>query len=265
MADSAILASQVQATPNGYTLPSGQELILKSVKASYDGTGAAGSFVPVLQVVAPGGAIIGEYPLGQTLAAGASADISWFPGVTGAASTAASGIQFDTDNEGGYLDITTNDTDGDGNGIHLTDASDGGILIEAGAGGITIRDTDEFGSPSIQGPDAQLTLHPQGARVLLQPSGLGSDSDFTVESVTDTFLTIKREGDINVEIVAGKQLITSTAAGTVFEIQEDSTSWFQIDTGKTFKVLDRAGNTLFEVDANGDLHGKTGKALVFNR
>lgn len=34
---------------------------------------------------------------------------------------------------------------------------------------------------------------------------------------------------------------------------------------QTFKVTNTSGNVLFEVDQNGDLHGKTGKALTFDR
>jgi hypothetical protein len=84
MADVAILNPQVEATPNGYTIPGAQELILRSVKASFDGTGAGGAFVPTLQFVAPNGTVVTECPLGSALAAGASADVSWFPrgGVT---------------------------------------------------------------------------------------------------------------------------------------------------------------------------------------
>lgn len=39
----------------------------------------------------------------------------------------------------------------------------------------------------------------------------------------------------------------------------------RLTAGKRAVVLDSAGNTLFEVDENGDLHGKTGKSLVFDR
>lgn len=107
MADVAILAQQVQATPNGYTIPGGQEIILKSIRVAYNGAGAGGSFVPVLQLVAPGplGTIVSEYPLGSTLAAGASADVTWFPGLKGASSSGSGGgIQFDTEPQsGGWL------------------------------------------------------------------------------------------------------------------------------------------------------------------
>jgi hypothetical protein len=105
MADVAILASQVQATPAGYTIPGGQEILIKSIEASFDGSGATGAYVPVLQVVAPGGGgtVVGEYPLGQDLAAGASADITWFPGpLVGGGS---SGTDLETTNTGGTVTV----------------------------------------------------------------------------------------------------------------------------------------------------------------
>ena len=84
MADVAINAAQVQPTPGGYRIVGGQEIVVRSVRVSYDGTGAGAPFVPVLQLVAPGptSTIVSEFPLGTQVAAGASADISWFPGVT---------------------------------------------------------------------------------------------------------------------------------------------------------------------------------------
>jgi hypothetical protein len=83
VADAVISAPQIQSTPAGYTVPAAQEIIVKSVRALVDGTGAGGSFTPTLQLLAPNGMIVWQAPAGSTLAAGASADISWFPGLGG--------------------------------------------------------------------------------------------------------------------------------------------------------------------------------------
>lgn len=82
MTDTPILDKSVHAAPKQYVVAGAQEIILKGVTASFDGTGAGGSFVPSIQIIDPGGNVIGTYTLGQTLTAGASADVSWFPGVT---------------------------------------------------------------------------------------------------------------------------------------------------------------------------------------
>jgi hypothetical protein len=87
MADISILQSAAATVPTGYTIAGAQEIVLKSVTASFDGTGAGGSYVPAVQVVDPSGHIVGTFTLQQTLAAGASADISWFPGLAGTASS----------------------------------------------------------------------------------------------------------------------------------------------------------------------------------
>jgi hypothetical protein len=57
------------------------------------------------------------------------------------------GIQFDTDNEGGWLEINTNDTDafGSGRGMSLTDGSGGGILVGVNDGELQLRVTGDGG------------------------------------------------------------------------------------------------------------------------
>jgi hypothetical protein len=77
--DVSILDSAVHAAPKGYTIKGAQEVVLKSVTASYDGSGAAGSFVPAVQLVDPSGAVAGTYTFGGSLSVGATADVSWFP------------------------------------------------------------------------------------------------------------------------------------------------------------------------------------------
>jgi hypothetical protein len=95
MADVAILNPQVEAAPTGYTIPGAQELILKSVKASYDGSGAGGDYVPTLQFVAPNGTIVSECPLGSTVTAGDDVDVTWFPrGGVAKTQTASSGTVY---------------------------------------------------------------------------------------------------------------------------------------------------------------------------
>lgn len=83
MADVALIAQAVTTAPEGYTIPGAQEIILKSIFASFDGTGAGGSYVPTLQILAPNNAVVASCPVGSVLAAGASADVSWFPRVGG--------------------------------------------------------------------------------------------------------------------------------------------------------------------------------------
>lgn len=77
-----IVSSAVAAAPKDYTVPQAQEIIPLAVTAAMDGTGAASTFFPALQLLAPDGTVMWT-AIGQAVAAGASADVSWFPGLGG--------------------------------------------------------------------------------------------------------------------------------------------------------------------------------------
>jgi hypothetical protein len=72
--------------PADYVIPDSAELLLKSVHAHFDGTGAAGPFVPLVRIISDARSTTDEIPQDVTIAAGASADATWFPHV-GAAAT----------------------------------------------------------------------------------------------------------------------------------------------------------------------------------
>lgn len=93
MADVAIRAAATAAVPRDYTVPGAQEILPKSVKASMDGTGAAVAWYPCLQVLDPGGNVMFDAVSQVAVAAGASADVSWFPHLTPATpSTVGPGV-----------------------------------------------------------------------------------------------------------------------------------------------------------------------------
>jgi hypothetical protein len=81
MPDAVIRAQQVQTAPAGYTVPLAQEIVVKSVRALVDGTNAASAFLATLQLVAADGSVVWEAPTDSTIAAGGSANVSWFPRV----------------------------------------------------------------------------------------------------------------------------------------------------------------------------------------
>jgi hypothetical protein len=78
--DTQILASGSASAPESYTVPSAQEIMIKAVACTFDGTGASGDFLPMLSVIPPGGIGAIECPMTTTVTAGASAEVSWFPG-----------------------------------------------------------------------------------------------------------------------------------------------------------------------------------------
>lgn len=83
MADRQFNPLGQENAPAGWTLPANLQLLLKQVYASFDGTGAAGPFIPCLELISDSGHTVGDYPASVTVAAGASADTTWFPRVSG--------------------------------------------------------------------------------------------------------------------------------------------------------------------------------------
>lgn len=79
MADVALVAGGAVEAPLTYVVPGAQEIIIKSIIASFDGSGAGGDYVPTLQILAPNGMILASCPVATAVVAGASADVSWFP------------------------------------------------------------------------------------------------------------------------------------------------------------------------------------------
>ena len=64
------------SAPLDYKLPGAQEIVVRSVLCSIDGSGAGANFLPVLQILAPDGTVVGTYT-GVQVTAGASADVNW--------------------------------------------------------------------------------------------------------------------------------------------------------------------------------------------
>jgi hypothetical protein len=62
-----------------YTVPGQQEIILKSLFANFDGSGAAAAFLPCIRILAPGGGVVAEYITDTPVAAGASAEVTFAP------------------------------------------------------------------------------------------------------------------------------------------------------------------------------------------
>jgi hypothetical protein len=93
VADKVISAAAVQTLPAGYQVPAAQVIGVKSVRAIVDGSGAGAAFLPALQLVSPAGQIVWQSATDSAIAAGGSADVSWFPGVgAGGAATATGAV-----------------------------------------------------------------------------------------------------------------------------------------------------------------------------
>ena len=76
--DEQILVAGTSAVPLSYTVPNSIEAALLCVNATIDGTAASGSFLAVVEIISDGGVVVARCPCFTTLAAGGSAEISWF-------------------------------------------------------------------------------------------------------------------------------------------------------------------------------------------
>jgi hypothetical protein len=79
MADVQILRPATSAAPLDFPVPGSMEIVVKALRARFDGSGAASQFYPCVRVIAPGGGIAGEYIAETAIDPGGSGDVSWAP------------------------------------------------------------------------------------------------------------------------------------------------------------------------------------------
>lgn len=79
MSDQVLLSvPQVQTAPLDYPVPNAQEIALQTATATFDGTGAASSFLPALQIIGPGGIVAGTFVNPNSpVAAGGEAEVTF--------------------------------------------------------------------------------------------------------------------------------------------------------------------------------------------
>lgn len=135
MPDVALRNSTTSGAPKDYPVPASQEVLLKAVIAHIDGSGAAGAFLPALQLLDPSGNVMWTATQ-AAVAAGASAECSWFPHVGGGSSGGGggSGLFWPAANQGhSALDTTTYADTPDGAGLLDTLVIDGAQTVVTGA------------------------------------------------------------------------------------------------------------------------------------
>jgi hypothetical protein len=76
--DQQIQVAGQASAPLSYTVPNAIEAALLCVNATIDGTAASGGFLPTVEIVSDGGLVVARCPCFTTVAAGASAEVSWF-------------------------------------------------------------------------------------------------------------------------------------------------------------------------------------------
>ena len=92
MADVQIRQTTPSAAPLTYTVPQAQEIILKSLVATFDGSGAGSAWIPCVRVIPPGGGEAHDYIADTSVAAGGSARVTFAPFLRGVTSTSGGGV-----------------------------------------------------------------------------------------------------------------------------------------------------------------------------
>ena len=74
----AINLPSVSSAPSDYVVPGSQEIELQTVTATFDGTGASGTFLPALQIISDGGITLATFiDTSVSVAAGGSAEVTF--------------------------------------------------------------------------------------------------------------------------------------------------------------------------------------------
>lgn len=84
--DKQILVAGTAPTPADFLIPGNGQIQPKAVNAVFDGSGAASAFLPTLEIVSDAGVVVARCPA-PSVAAGGSAEVSWFPRVGGGGSS----------------------------------------------------------------------------------------------------------------------------------------------------------------------------------
>lgn len=240
-----------------FTMPGGVALKVLSVVATIN-NGAGVAVTPELTIKEASGAVIATKRQGSTIPAGDTGTATFALRLS-AEAAAAAGIKFDTTPQsGGYLLVTTTGNNpATSYGIDLQGVDDIRVqttdIIELDASDILIQG----GNSSITGPKTSSFLLSIGGIVIQQP--VGSTGDISVTSRDQLLLVstnlLSAQTNAAMQLGAATTLTLEAGGGIILSLLAAATS---------VTVKDSGGNAIFRVDENGDLHGKTGKALVFD-
>ena len=245
MAETQVLGWGTQNAPAQREISGAEALVLLAVDATFDGTAAAGDFVPAVQILSDANVEVGTFPLQDTVTAGDSVRVTFAPFLRGG----GAGIQFDKfPQTGSWLDITTTGTDPNtGNGV----------------------DVNSTDAVAIQSNNSDVSLQAGALMTLDAQTGVDVTTRATVDIQADTHVIARPTHQI--QLTPGTDLVVNaggeidlTAVTGIF-ITDSSDMIIQLRTAATaVTVTDHLNNPIFKVNENGDLQGLTGKALTFN-
>lgn len=202
------------ATPLDVELGGLEVLEPQAAFAHFDGSGAAGEFLPCVTYYTQDGLVFARAFPADAVAAGASADVSWFPGLSAAPGVVpTTGIFYDIDNSGGLLEVHTTDANpGDYALVLQADQGDAGLVAAGGSVYVTSFDGDVNVQPfGINGATpAQFIVQAQGA--ITMQSGIGTAAGLSkIDLNADGDLNLRCNGTNHILLTGGP---VQFAAGT---------------------------------------------------
>ena len=91
MASEPVRSTSIVTAPKDYSIPGAQQIRPLSIRASFDGSGSAAAWLPAVQILDNNGNVLSTHAdPNVSVAAGGSADVTWFPGVKPQASASSS-------------------------------------------------------------------------------------------------------------------------------------------------------------------------------
>lgn len=231
------------ATPGGIILSASQRLRIEAAFATFDGTGAASAFEPCLTFLAPDGKVLSRVRPSATIAAGASADVSYapFPGGIGGAGADTDDVLFNSVNHATDPRYLYADANQHGQASGIAGLNSPGVFLKSlESYGILLWTTDANGRIVLYSPGAN-----GGIRLVS-----GNGFRFYEDVFTNEILSLTSAGSTNLLVLNNNNgvslLVVSGAAG------QSSITFY--DTG---------GNQLMHMDSTDkNLHIKAGKAVI---
>jgi hypothetical protein len=237
-----------------FTMPKTVALDVESVVASLNNASAA-DVTPEITIKDASGEVIATTAQTTAIPAGDTGTATFARRLAASQAGGGSGIQFDTSPQSGdWLDITTTGVDANGFGLDIESTHD--VEINSLASMELDATTLLLLASALVEIDAA-TFLVKSNNILLQGSA-GSTAQILSRAISifanGTTLNLQAQTDLT---LLGSDSVKVTATSQDITLHIGTTT-------KSVIVTDHLNNQIFRVDENGDLHGKTGKSLVFD-
>lgn len=123
------------SAPQTYAIAAAQEVILKAAFAQFDGSGAAAAYLPCLRILAPSGQVVAECTTPTSVAAGGSAQVSFFPRAATAAGTSGAALEIEHNGANVGSEPALDFADSGSVTFTVTDTPGTKVLVSAAAAG----------------------------------------------------------------------------------------------------------------------------------